>query len=171
MLLCCILPELPLVTVILCKFMLCIILYHPDMEMLLLARLWLHLSLAIVLGFFSANLSSPQVFFQTALMHGLQPQTCFVIVISPHLINFTTSHPRQASKVISGSIFADRYLHWKSLHVVHVTELQCIIIASPYLFTTAVLLLAFCIVTLLDLHKWDHFTYLMVPVLMNAVKE
>lgn len=110
-------PELPLVTVILCKFMLHIILYHPDMETLLLARLWLHLSLAIVLGFFSANLSSPQVFFQTALMHGLQPQTCFVIVISPHLINFTTSHPRQASKVICDSRFADRYLHWKSLHM------------------------------------------------------
>jgi len=46
-----------------------------------------------------------------ALMHGLQPQTRFVIVISPQLINFATSRPRQANKVISGSVFADVYLH------------------------------------------------------------
>ncbi|XP_075299669.1 uncharacterized protein LOC142364249 [Opisthocomus hoazin] len=37
-------------------------------------------------------------FFQMALMHGLQPQTRFVIVISPQLINFATSRPRQANK-------------------------------------------------------------------------
>lgn len=53
------LPELPLVTVLLCKFMLPIILYHPDMETLLLARALTASFIRYCPGVFSANLSSP----------------------------------------------------------------------------------------------------------------